>query len=124
MRPDTPSGSLLKVERLNQESILIEIMRPSIWQLRGSPGTRDLNNRAKKGTSREEVIMEFSYYESFLLFRYKEVIVDFSYELYLLFRFEEVIVDFSYESYLAFRHSFLKKLIVIYMDFEVMHEQP
>lgn len=81
-------------------------------------------DRAKKGTSREEVIVKFSYYESFLLFRYEEVIVDFSYESYLLFRFEEVIVDFSYESYLAFRHSFLKKLIVIYMDFEVMHEQP
>ncbi|RVX15935.1 hypothetical protein CK203_005789 [Vitis vinifera] len=40
--PDTPSGRLLQ-ERLNQESILVEIVRPSIWQLHGSPGTRDLN---------------------------------------------------------------------------------
>ena len=43
MRPDTPFGCLLQVERLNQESILVEIVRPSIWQLRGSPGTRGLN---------------------------------------------------------------------------------
>ncbi|RVW17933.1 hypothetical protein CK203_108000 [Vitis vinifera] len=32
-----------KVVRLNQESILVEIVRPPIWQLRGSPGTRGLN---------------------------------------------------------------------------------
>ena len=44
MRPDTLSGRLLQVERLNQESILVEIVRPSIWQqLRGSPGMRGLN---------------------------------------------------------------------------------
>ena len=41
--PDTLSGRLLQ-ERLNQESILVEIVRPSIWQLRGSPGTRGLNS--------------------------------------------------------------------------------
>ena len=39
---DTLSGRLLQ-ERLNQESILVEIMRPSIWPLRGSLGTRGLN---------------------------------------------------------------------------------
>ena len=43
MRLDTPSGRLLQAERLNQESILVEIVRLSIWQLRGSPGTRGLN---------------------------------------------------------------------------------
>ena len=43
MRPDTPSGRLLQAERLNQEPILVEIVRPSIWQLRGSPGTQGLN---------------------------------------------------------------------------------
>nr|CAN70842.1 hypothetical protein VITISV_013563 [Vitis vinifera] len=39
MHPDDqhrPSGY---VSRLNQESILVEIVRPSIWHLRGSPGT-------------------------------------------------------------------------------------
>ena len=30
VRPDTPSGRLLQVERLNQEPILIEIMHSSI----------------------------------------------------------------------------------------------
>ena len=30
VRPDTLSGRLLQVERLNQESILVEIVRPSI----------------------------------------------------------------------------------------------
>ena len=34
---DTLSRRLLQ-ERLNQESILVEIVRPSIWQLRGSQG--------------------------------------------------------------------------------------
>ena len=43
MSPDTLSGRLLQVSRLNQESILVEIVRPSIWHLRGSPGTRGLN---------------------------------------------------------------------------------
>ena len=43
MRPDIPSERLLQVERLNQEPILVEIVRPSIWQLRGAPGTRGLN---------------------------------------------------------------------------------
>ena len=38
------SGRLLQVERLNQESILVEIVRPSIWQLRGLPGTWGLNS--------------------------------------------------------------------------------
>ena len=42
MCPDTLSGRLLQ-ERLNQDSILVEIVRPSIWQLRGSLGTRGLN---------------------------------------------------------------------------------
>ena len=42
VRSNTLSGRLLQV-RLNQESILVEIVRPSIWQLRGSLGTRDLN---------------------------------------------------------------------------------
>ena len=40
--PETLSGRLLQ-EQLNQESILVEIVRPSIWQLRGSPGTWGLN---------------------------------------------------------------------------------
>ena len=44
VRSDTLSGRLLQVIRLNQESILVEIVRPPIWQLRGSPGTRGLNN--------------------------------------------------------------------------------
>ena len=44
VRPNTQSRRLLQVERLNQEPILFEIVRPSIWQLRGSPGTRCLNN--------------------------------------------------------------------------------
>ena len=48
MCPDTLSGRLLQ-ERLNQESILVEIVRPSIWQLRGSPGTRGLNIGAVYG---------------------------------------------------------------------------
>ena len=39
--PDTLSGRLLQ-GRLNQESILVEIVRPSIWQLRGSPGCEAL----------------------------------------------------------------------------------
>ena len=43
VRLDIPSGRLLQVERLNQEPILVEIVRPSIWQPRGSPGTRGLN---------------------------------------------------------------------------------
>ena len=43
VRPDTPSGRLLQVEQLNQEPILVEIVRPSIWQLRRSPATRGLN---------------------------------------------------------------------------------
>ncbi|RVW53140.1 hypothetical protein CK203_080640 [Vitis vinifera] len=43
VRPNTLSGRLLQVVRLNQESILVEIVRPSIWQLRGSSGTRGLN---------------------------------------------------------------------------------
>ena len=43
MRPDTLSGCLLQVLRLNQESILVEIVRSSIWQLRGLPGMRNLN---------------------------------------------------------------------------------
>ena len=42
MCSDTLSGRLLQ-ERLNQDSILVEIVRPFIWQLRGSPGTRGLN---------------------------------------------------------------------------------
>ena len=37
--PDTLSRRLLQ-ERLNQESILVEIVRPSIWQLRGSQGCK------------------------------------------------------------------------------------
>ncbi|RVX15448.1 hypothetical protein CK203_009059 [Vitis vinifera] len=40
--PDTLSERLLQ-ERLNQESILVKIARPSIWKLRGSSWTRSLN---------------------------------------------------------------------------------
>ncbi|RVX01432.1 hypothetical protein CK203_017588 [Vitis vinifera] len=50
VRPDTLSGCLLQVIRLNQESILVEIVRPPIWQLRGSPGTRGLNIGAVCGS--------------------------------------------------------------------------
>ncbi|RVW36645.1 hypothetical protein CK203_072894 [Vitis vinifera] len=42
-------------ERLNQESILVEIVRPSIWQLRGSPGTRGLNIGAVCGKVADSV---------------------------------------------------------------------
>ncbi|RVW72939.1 hypothetical protein CK203_053121 [Vitis vinifera] len=37
------SGRLLQVSRLNQESILVEIVRPSIWHLCGLPRMRGLN---------------------------------------------------------------------------------
>ncbi|RVW70662.1 hypothetical protein CK203_059000 [Vitis vinifera] len=52
--PDTLSGRLLQ-EQLNQESILVEIVRPSIWQLRGSPGTRGLNIGAVCGKITDSV---------------------------------------------------------------------
>ena len=54
MCPDTLSGRLLQ-EQLNQESILVEIVRPSIWQLRGSPGTRGLNIGAVCGKITDSV---------------------------------------------------------------------
>ena len=44
VRSDTLSRRLLQVSQLNQDSILVEIVRPSIWQLRGLLGTRCLNN--------------------------------------------------------------------------------
>ena len=45
------SGCLLQ-ERLNQDSILVEIVRPSIWQLCGSPRTQDLNVGAVCGNTK------------------------------------------------------------------------
>ncbi|RVW97227.1 hypothetical protein CK203_025973 [Vitis vinifera] len=43
VRPDTLSGRLLQVQRLNQEPLKVEITCPSIQQLRGSSGTRGIN---------------------------------------------------------------------------------
>ena len=50
MRPDTLSGRLLQVYRLSQEPILVEVARPSIWQLRGTPGARGINNEDEDET--------------------------------------------------------------------------
>ena len=49
----TPCPDAFLQERLNQESILVEIVRPSILQLSGSPRTLGLNTKVSGGVRLE-----------------------------------------------------------------------
>ena len=54
--------AFFQVYRLNQEPVLVEVAHLSIWQLRGTPGARGINNSDKLHWSASKILTVVSYF--------------------------------------------------------------